>query len=237
MKKDYTDITVLVDRSGSMSTIRSDMEGGFNSFLEKQREDTTECTISLYTFDGGWHSGSEPRGSSYRSLNLETKYIAHDIQTAPQLVLDPCGCTPLWDAIGQVVGDTGVRLRGMSEKDRPERVIFVIITDGLENASRKFKGPQIKEMLEKQRDQYNWCFIYMGANQDAIEVGEDLGVFAESSLTYKASNKGVNAMASGLACGVASARSCSLQDYKQVVTGKVGFFSQENRDEAVEKTY
>ena len=164
----YTDITMVLDRSGSMQSIKDDTIGGFDAFISEQRRLPGRCTVSLVQFDNLY----------------EEVYTGRDLADVPSLTLVPRGSTAMLDAIGRAVNATGARLAAMPEDERPATVIVGIMTDGLENASREFTYPMVKALIEQQEQVYGWTFMYMGANQDAIEVGASLGVARDRSLTY-----------------------------------------------------
>ena len=164
----YTDITMVLDRSGSMQSIKDDSIGGFDAFTSEQRRLPGRCTVSLVQFDNVY----------------EEVYTGRDLADVPSLTLVPRGSTAMLDAIGRAVNATGARLAAMPEDRRPGTVIVGIMTDGLENASREFTYPMVKALIEQQEQVYGWTFMYMGANQDAIEVGASLGVARDRSLTY-----------------------------------------------------
>ena len=164
----YTDITMVLDRSGSMQSIKDDTIGGFDAFIGEQRRLPGRCTVSLVQFDNVY----------------EEVYTGRDLADVPSLTLVPRGSTAMLDAIGRAVNATGARLAAMPEDRRPGTVIVGIMTDGLENASREFTYPMVKALIEQQEQVYGWTFMYMGANQDAIEVGASLGVARDRSLTY-----------------------------------------------------
>jgi len=164
----YTDITMVLDRSGSMQSIKDDTIGGFDAFTSEQRRLPGRCTVSLVQFDNVY----------------EEVYTGRDLADVPSLTLVPRGSTAMLDAIGRAVNATGARLAAMPEDRRPGTVIVGIMTDGLENASREFTYPMVKALIEQQEQVYGWTFMYMGANQDAIEVGASLGVARDRSLTY-----------------------------------------------------
>jgi hypothetical protein len=164
----YTDLTMVLDRSGSMQSIKDDTIGGFDAFLSEQRRLPGRCTVSLVQFDNEY----------------EEVYTGRDITDVPGLTLVPRGSTAMLDAIGRAVNTTGARLAALPEDQRPGTVIVGIMTDGLENASREFTYPTVKALIEQQEQVYGWTFMYMGANQDAIEVGASLGVARDRALTY-----------------------------------------------------
>jgi hypothetical protein len=164
----YTDITMVLDRSGSMQSIKDDTIGGFDAFISEQRRLPGRCTVSLVQFDNVY----------------EEVYTGRDLADVPSLTLVPRGSTAMLDAIGRAVNAAGARLAAMPEDGRPGTVIVGIMTDGLENASREFTYPTVKALIQQQEQVYGWTFMYMGANQDAIEVGASLGVARDRSLTY-----------------------------------------------------
>ena len=164
----YTDITMVLDRSGSMQSIKDDTIGGFDAFISVQGRLPGRCTVSLVQFDNVY----------------EEVYTGRDLADVPSLTLVPRGSTAMLDAIGRAVNATGARLAAMREDGRPGTVIVGIMTDGLENASREFSYPMVKALIEQQEQVYGWTFMYMGSNQDAIEVGASLGVSRDRSLTY-----------------------------------------------------
>lgn len=180
MDNTYTDITVVLDRSGSMASIALDTIGGFNTFLDAQKKVPGKATLTLVQFDN-------------LSPN-EVVYDAVDIQKVTPLSKDvfiPRGGTPLYDAVGTSIISTGIRLSGLPEDKRPGKVIVVIITDGEENASREFSSDSIKEMIQRQTNAYSWEFIFLAANQDAITSGAKIGVSASNSMSYLATGLGV----------------------------------------------
>ena len=177
MKKDLTDITVVLDRSGSMSDIITDTIGGFNTFLKEQQSQPGEALFTLTQFDNEY----------------EIVHDGIDIKKVPKLnnkTYIPRGSTALLDALGRTIISVGNRLSNMNEEDRPEKVIFVILTDGEENDSREFTYEKVNEMINHQRDVYNWDFIFLGANQDAIQTGANLGIGRGCSLTYASNSIG-----------------------------------------------
>jgi len=172
MKKNYTHITVIVDRSGSMSRSRNDVIGGFNAFLAEQKLNDAECTLTLVQFDSG---DVYDVLRDFVPLN-QVEELGNEYM--------PRGSTPLYDALGHGIDLLGKRLAGMKEEDRPEKVLFVIITDGEENASLTFTKTQIAAMTKHQTDKYNWQFMYLGANQDAMVEGAKAGISMDTSATY-----------------------------------------------------
>lgn len=163
-----THLYFLLDRSGSMQSIREDTIGGFDAFIAEQRTLPGQCRVTLAQFDDRY----------------EVVYTDRPIQDVPSLDLKPRGMTALLDAIGRLVSDAGAALESLPESERPGTVIVGIMTDGLENASKEWTHQAIKTLIERQSQTYSWEFLYLGADQDAIEVGAGLGVPASRSMTY-----------------------------------------------------
>jgi len=177
-RSDLTHLYFLLDRSGSMQSIKSDIEGGFAAFIEEQRKGDGECLASLSQFDDVY----------------EVVYADKPVRDVPPLDLQPRNMTALHDAMGRMITDAGARLAALPDDQRPGTVIVAIMTDGLENASHEWHAPAIKALVELQTSTYNWEFLYMGADQDAVEVGAGLGIAAANSVTF-AKGKAREAMA------------------------------------------
>jgi uncharacterized protein YegL len=186
----YTHIAVVLDRSGSMSSIVKDTEGGYNTFLADQKKAPGTATISLAQFDNVYESVHGPI----------------DIQTANNLRLIPRGGTALLDAMGKAITETGEYLAALPESKRPGKVVFVTITDGGENSSNEWTRNQVFKLVTKQREKFAWEFVFLGANQDAIAVGTSLGVSAGSSINYQASRAGTQSVYAGLSSNITNTR-------------------------------
>lgn len=161
--KAYTDITIILDRSGSMAGLQKETIGGLNSFIQRQ----TGAVIQVVQFDDQYEPG-QPAVALLHPMFNEFTYT-------------PRGMTALYDAIGKTINAAGARFAALKEEDRPEKVLFVIITDGMENSSHEFTNAKIKEMIAHQQSKYQWDFVYMGANQDAWAVGSTMG-FANNKI-------------------------------------------------------
>jgi hypothetical protein len=177
-RSDLTHLYFLLDRSGSMQSIKSDIEGGFAAFIDEQRKGVGECRATLAQFDDVY----------------ELVYADRPVADVPPLDLQPRNMTALHDAMGRLITDAGAQLAALPEDQRPGNVVVAIMTDGLENASKEWTGAAIKALVEQQTNAFNWTFMYMGADQDAIEVGESLGIAREHAVTYGRS-KSAGAMA------------------------------------------
>jgi Mg-chelatase subunit ChlD len=173
MNSNKAHITMILDRSGSMSAVASDVIGAVNRFIDDQKATPGECTFTLVQFDD-----RDP----YEVIQDAVKITDANHLSATTYV--PRGNTPLLDAIGKGIVSLGETLANTPENDRPGKVIFVIQTDGQENASREYTYDRIKEMVKHQTDSYNWQFVFLGADQDAIASGGSIGVRATSSLSY-----------------------------------------------------
>lgn len=160
-------LVFLLDRSGSMQSIKSDVIGGFHAFLAEQCDADGQCAVTLAQFNNRY----------------EVVYQGVPLSQVPQLELSPRGGTALLDSMGKLITDTAAEIDALPEEEKPGTVVVAIMTDGHENASREWRRPDIKALVEQQTE-HGWEFLYMGADQDAVEVGKDLGVKAEQSVTY-----------------------------------------------------
>lgn len=172
-------IAVLLDRSGSMETIKSDTEGGFNAFINGQRNEPLDVRVTLAQFD----------------TDYDVVYANRPVHEVPPLKLAPRGMTALYDAVGKLITDVGAELAALPEDQRPGRVVIVVLTDGHENSSREWTHDAVRTAIRRQESEYSWDFLFLGANMDAVAIGQQLGFDADKSLTYAASGEGVtNAM-------------------------------------------
>lgn len=171
-RSDLTHLYFLLDRSGSMQSIKTDTEGGFAAFVEEQRRAVGECRVTLAQFD-----------DQYEIVFADTP-----VADVGRLDLQPRGSTALLDAMGRLITEAGAALAALPEDQRPGSVVVAIMTDGLENASREWTHPAVKALVEQQTTAYQWQFLYMGADQDAIDVGTGLGVGAAHTVSYTRGN-------------------------------------------------
>lgn len=188
-------IYMVIDRSGSMHSIKDDTEGGVNTFLAEQAQEQ-DTRVTLVQFD-----------NDYEVVCADTP-----IAEVPTFELQPRGMTALLDAIGRTVTVAKTEIKAIPKEERPEQVVLVIVTDGCENSSREFGLEQIRKLLKK-RQEKGWLVLYLGANQDAIKVGGAMGIRAETSITYDASEigtKAVYAAASGVVSRSMSGPTCDM---------------------------
>lgn len=216
MKENLTHIRFVLDRSGSMSLIRDSTIAGFNEFVEGQKNTPGECTMTLHQFDS----------DNPVEIVFENKPVK-EITPLTTAQFRPRGATPLHDAIGYSISSLGRQLGSLPEADRPGKVIVVIMSDGLENASSHYTAPQISDLIKLQRETYKWEFLFLGANQDACMTGEKLNIPVANSITYAATAAGTHNVMAMTAQNVSRYR----------VTGQSASlaYSDEDRKEAEDK--
>jgi hypothetical protein len=207
-RENFTSINVIIDQSGSMGSLTADTIGGYNQFLAEQKVVPGDAMFSLCLFS------SEAR-------------LVHDslpISGIPDLTTKtyrPSGGTALLDAMGSTIDEVGRKLAAMPEHERPSKVIFLIMTDGDENASKTYKADQVRSMVTHQREVYSWEFVFMGANIDAVAEGTNLGISMSNSMNYAATSIGTKGLYSNMS---SSLRSYRTSDSK----GPVDFFNQKD---------
>jgi hypothetical protein len=209
MNKNLTDITVVLDRSQSMTSIKEEAEGGLNHFIREQQKLPGYAYFTLINFD----------------TNYEVIYDGVNIQEVEKCTIEPRGMTALLDAVGRTITETGLRLSNIEEDKRPGLVVIVIVTDGAENASKEFTKSRIKEMIEKQQSEFSWQFTFLGANQDAFAEAADLGISKNSTMTYTpdkaqdvfyAASRNVSSMRVATASNVSLNNSYTAEEVKSV---------------------
>ena len=178
MKKDYTHICIVLDASGSMGSIESDIKGSFNTFLAQQKESEGKTMFDLFQFsDEVTHLVKSADLSQY-SGNLMDQYSCS-------------GCTALYDAVCIAIDSMGKTFAAMPEEERPENVLCVIITDGEENSSKEFTMNDVKQRIEHQKNVYSWEFDFLAANQDSWETGSAMGLTKDQCTDFTANSDGV----------------------------------------------
>jgi len=178
MKKKHSELVFIVDRSGSMHSISSDMEGAMKEVIKNQKEKEEDILVTYVRFD-----------SEYEEVFSEKS-----ISEIDGFKLEPRGSTALLDAVAKTVNTFERKFNQKDEEDRPDKVLFIIITDGYENDSKEFSRKQLFEIIEKVKRDCDWGFTFIGANQDSISEGSSIGVTRGSSLNYAASADGVRSM-------------------------------------------
>ena len=192
MNNNLTEIVFILDRSGSMSGLESDTIGGFNSMIKKQKEETDgNALVSTVLFD-------------HESIVLHDRIPLTEVKPLTEHDYQVRGSTALLDAVGDAVKHIRNVHKYAREEDRPQKTLFVITTDGMENASERYSYKYIKRLIEKQKEQNSWEFIFLGANIDAIEVAGNLGIDARRAVNYHADHRGT-AQAFGAIANFASA--------------------------------
>lgn len=193
MKPGSTFLACIIDRSGSMQSIRSDAIGGFNAFLEEQQRHPDDALFTLVTFNGDY----------------EVVHNAVPIACAQPLTKEtyvPDGSTALYDAVGVTIDDIGKRLAAMREEDRPGKIIVAILTDGEENASHRYTREQIASMIRHQQEVYKWEFVFLAANQDAITAAASIAIHAKDTLSFVADGAGIHAAYNTLSADITMRR-------------------------------
>lgn len=188
-KPNSCEIVVILDRSGSMESIRPAVVDGFNKFIQEQKQIPGECAVSLFQFDDIY----------------EEVFIRKPLSAVPSLELLPRGWTALLDAVGKTVTSMGQCYAAMPEENRPSRVLCLIITDGNENASTEYKKPRIAEMIKHQREKYSWEFVFLGSDESALQVASELRI--PHVARFYASDRGVHALFATNSSAVSNYRS------------------------------
>ncbi len=177
MKKGLTELVFILDRSGSMAGLESDTIGGFNSVLTKQKAEAGEANITTVLFDDKYEL-------------LHDRYNLHKITQITEKEYYVRGTTALLDAIGKTIHKMGNIQKYAAENERAEKVMCVIITDGMENASVEYSYDQIKKMIKRQKKKYGWEFIFLGANIDSMETAGRFGIGKDRAANYHADSEG-----------------------------------------------
>ena len=193
MKKNLTEIVFILDRSGSMAGLEKDTIGGFNAMIEKQKREDGEAVISTVLFDN----------------EMEVVHDRVDIQTIQPMTEKDYwvrGCTALLDAVGGAIHHIGNVHKYARPEDVPEKTLFVITTDGMENASRRYSYDKVKRMISRQTERYGWEFIFLGANIDAAKEAARFGIKADNAANYHADSEGTAVVYEAVNRAVSSVR-------------------------------
>ena len=195
MNRNLTELIFILDRSGSMSGLEADTIGGYNSLMEKQKNEQGEATITTVLFDDRYemiHDHADIR--KVKPIDNKTYYAR--------------GSTALLDAIGKTINHVGNRHKFAPDHEVPGRTMVVIITDGYENASREFSLDKVKNMIEHQKEVYSWEFLFLGANIDAVETARQFGINTDRAATYCADSIGTKTNFEAVSETVSCMRSC-----------------------------
>ena len=177
MKKNLTEIVFILDRSGSMHGLEADTIGGFNSMIEKQKKETGEALVSTILFDNA-------------AEVIHDRVSLKDIRELTSRDYCVKGCTALLDAVGGAIHHIGNIHKYARPEDVPEHTLFIITTDGMENASRRYSSMEVKKMISRQKEKYGWEFLFLGANIDAVETAAGFGIGADRAVNYRADSQG-----------------------------------------------
>lgn len=217
MRKGLTEIVFILDRSGSMSGLEADTIGGFNSMIEKQQKEEGEAIISTVLFD-------DQTEVLYDRVPIGKVEPMNDTQYYVR------GCTALLDAIGGAIHHIGNVHKYARTEDVPEKTLFIITTDGMENASKRYDYRRVKKMVEHQKAKYHWEFIFLGANIDAVEVAGRFGVSASHAVRYECDNVGTALNFNVMSKMISSVRECGSAYAMEELLDNADMLSEINED-------
>ena len=206
MRENLTEIVFILDRSGSMSGLESDTIGGFNSMIAKQQKEEGEAIVSTVLFDDETDVIHDRVAIGEVKKLTEEDYYVRD-------------CTALLDAVGGAIHHIGNVHKYAREEDRPAKTLFVITTDGLENASRHYSFKDVKKLIKRQQEKYNWEFLFLGANIDAIEVAGNMGISRDRAANYNCDEVGTALNYQVLEAAVTRVRKCKAADMAMTFAG------------------
>ena len=193
MKNNITELVFILDRSGSMSGLEKDTIGGFNSMLEKQKREPGQAYVSTYLFDN-------------TAELVHDRVPVKDVPAMTEKVYYVRGCTALLDAIGGAIDHIKDIHRYARPEDVPEHTMFVITTDGMENASHHYSADRVKAMIEHEKTKYGWEFLFLGANIDAVETAGRMGIGADRAVTFRNDSRGIATNYEAVTCAVSAVR-------------------------------
>ncbi len=195
-KNNITELVFILDRSGSMAGLEADTIGGFNAMIEKQRKEEGECYVSTVLFDND-------------SEVLHDRVKLSEIKPMTDKDYTVRGCTALIDAIGGAIHHIGNIHKYARPEDVPAHTMFIITTDGMENASKKYSSERVKGMIERQKEKYGWEFLFIGANIDAVETAARYGIDKNRAVNYNADKEGTRVLYESVSNAVCKLRSCA----------------------------
>jgi len=177
MKTNVTELVFILDRSGSMHGLEDDTLGGFNSMLEKQKKEEGEAYVSTVLFND-------------HSTVIHDRVDIRKVEPMTREQYQVYGCTALLDAVGSAIRHIGNIHKYARKEDVPDKTLFVIITDGMENASHEYSLSKVKKMIEKEKEKYGWEFLFLGANIDAVSTARGLGISEDRAVKYCCDEQG-----------------------------------------------
>ncbi len=193
-KNNTTELVFILDRSGSMAGLESDTIGGFNALIEKQRKEDGKCYVSTVLFDSG-------------SKVLHDRILLERVPKMTEADYTVHGCTALLDAIGGAIHHIGNIHKYARPEDVPAHTMFVITTDGMENASHLYSSDEVKKMIERQKERYGWEFLFIGANIDSAETAKNIGIDRDRAVNYRADKQGTQILYETVCAAVGVLRS------------------------------
>lgn len=199
MKKNLTELVFILDRSGSMQGLEADTIGGFNAMLEKQKKEPGQAYVSTLLFDD-------------QTQVIHDRVPLDRVKPMTEKDYYVRGCTALLDAVGGAIHHIGNIHKYARPQDVPEHTLVVITTDGMENASRRYSLPQVKRMIQRQKERYGWEFIFLGANIDAVEAAGQLGIDPDRAANYHSDSAGTELTFQSISCAVSAMRSSAPLD-------------------------
>lgn len=204
MKKNLTELVFILDRSGSMSGLERDTIGGFNAMIEKQKKQNGECIVSTVLFDD-------------ESKVIHDRVSLENIKPMTEDDYFVGGCTALIDAIGGAIHHIGNVHKYARPEDVPENTIFIITTDGQENASHRYSSDKVKQMIERQKGKYGWEFLFIGANIDAVETAKRYGIDRNRAVNYNADAQGTSIVYESVSKAVCNVRAskCMAENWSE----------------------
>ncbi len=204
MKKDCTELVFIIDRSGSMSGLEADTIGGFNSMLKKQKKETGEAYVSVVLFN-------DQTEVLYDRVNIQK------IEPMNENQYYVYGCTALLDAVGGAIHHIGNVHKYAREEDVPEKTLFIITTDGMENSSHRYSYEKVRKMIEHEKEKYQWEFLFLGANIDAISVAGQFGIDQKRAVRYEHDAEGTRlnymAMSKAVSCARKARSAKTMRDF------------------------
>ena len=193
MKKNLTEMVFILDRSGSMAGLEKDTIGGFNSMIQRQKGEEGEALVSTVLFDN-------------ESAVIHDRVDIRKVEPLTERQYFVGGCTALVDAIGGAIHHIGNVHKYAREEDVPEHTVFIITTDGMENASHRYSSDEVKAMVQRQKEKYGWEFLFLGANIDAVETAARYGIRSDRAATFVNDAKGQALNYASVACAISDIR-------------------------------